>query len=62
MALWGRIHHALGTHGVENYEERIKVVEEVAQKREQLSQTNYSSVTKRNKLIGFIKEKRFRQE
>ena len=44
------------------YNERIKVAREVAHKKEQFSRSNYSNVTKRNKLLSFIKEQGSRQE
>ena len=45
-----------------DYKERIEVVKKVANKREQLSKTNYSSTTKRNKLLSFIREQGSRQQ
>lgn len=44
------------------YSDRIKVARKVEIKREELSRSNNSNVTKRNKLLSFIKEQGSRQE
>lgn len=45
-----------------NYDQRVRIAKKVAQKRDELSKTKYSAVTKRNKLLGFIREHGSRQE
>lgn len=45
-----------------NYNERIKVAREVANKKEELCRSKNSNATKRNKLLNFIREQGSRQE
>ena len=45
-----------------DFDERVSIAKKVADKKDQLSKTNYSVVTKRNKLLCFIEEQSSRQE